>query len=183
RPREMWHKHFVVLQGVRAFSEVGGLPCWIGTKAANNGRPNSLLCAVASERRRAKWKAKKARADSELQQCGSYLLRRVINSEGIRVVLRSLYADFETAAAQARHTDNHEHPRNRWGQACLFQRMCSGHPTLRPGLILDDRLAVVLPLRPSCPSLSCCVASRTALERPPCHRIQGEINSGAFFRG
>ena len=22
-----------------------------------------------------------------------------------------------------------------------------------------------------------------ALERPPCHRIQGEINSGAFFRG
>jgi len=30
------------------------------------------------------------------------------------VVLRSLYADFETAAAQARHTDNHEHPRIVW---------------------------------------------------------------------
>src|SRR5207253_7927952 len=52
--------------------------------------------------------------DSEIQQCGSYLLRRVINSGGIRVVLRSLYADFETAAAQARPTDNHEHPRIVW---------------------------------------------------------------------
>src|SRR5437016_6999997 len=52
--------------------------------------------------------------DSELQQCGSYLLRRVINSGGIRVVLRSLYQDFEMAAAQARHTDNHEHPRIVW---------------------------------------------------------------------
>ncbi len=30
------------------------------------------------------------------------------------MVLRSLYADFETAAAQARHTDNHEHPRIVW---------------------------------------------------------------------
>jgi len=27
------------------------------------------------------------------------------------VVLWSLYQDFEMAAAQARHTDNHEHPR------------------------------------------------------------------------
>src|SRR5439155_19036824 len=47
-------------------SEGGGLPCWIETKAANNGRPNGLLCAVASERRRAKWKAK-----SESIGCGS----------------------------------------------------------------------------------------------------------------
>ena len=30
------------------------------------------------------------------------------------MVLRSLYEDFETAAPQARHTDNHEHPRIRW---------------------------------------------------------------------
>src|SRR5207245_8748201 len=43
-----------------------------------------------------------------------YLFKRLIDSGGIRVGLRSLYQDFETAAAQARHTDNHEHPRIVW---------------------------------------------------------------------
>ena len=52
-------------------------------------------------------------SDSEIQQCGFYLFKRLIDSGGIRVVLWSLYQDFEMAAAQARHTDNHEHPRNR----------------------------------------------------------------------
>src|SRR6266513_3353445 len=50
-------------------------------------------------------------SDSEIQQCGFYLFKRLIDSGGIRVVLWSLYQDFEMAAAQARHTDNHEHPR------------------------------------------------------------------------
>jgi hypothetical protein len=36
--------------------------------------------------------------DSEIQQCGFYLFKRVIDSGGICVVLRSLYADFEIAA-------------------------------------------------------------------------------------
>ena len=38
----------------------------------------------------------------------------MIDSGGIRVVLWSLYQDFEMAAAQARPTDNHEHPRIVW---------------------------------------------------------------------
>src|SRR5437016_8411875 len=63
----MWRKHFVVLQGRPCIFRGGRAAiCWIGTKAANNGRPNGLLCAVASERRRAKWKAK-----SESIGCGS----------------------------------------------------------------------------------------------------------------
>src|SRR5438874_4135081 len=43
-------------------------------------------------------------SDSEIQQCGFYLFKRLIDSGGIRVVLWSLYQDFEMAAAQARHT-------------------------------------------------------------------------------
>ena len=53
-------------------------------------------------------------SDSEIQQCGFYLFKRLIDSGGIGVVLWSLYQDFEMAAAQARHTDNHEHPRIVW---------------------------------------------------------------------
>src|SRR5438445_10109477 len=53
-------------------------------------------------------------SDSEIQQCGFYLFKRLIDSGGIRVVLWSLYQNFEMAAAQARHTDNHEHPRIVW---------------------------------------------------------------------
>src|SRR6266568_6777657 len=53
-------------------------------------------------------------SDSKIQQCGFHLFKGSIDSGGIRVVLWSLYQDFEMAAAQARHTDNHEHPRIVW---------------------------------------------------------------------
>src|SRR5438309_11249816 len=53
-------------------------------------------------------------SDSEIQQCGFYLFKRLIDSGGPRAVLWSLYQDFEMAAAQARHTDNHEHARIVW---------------------------------------------------------------------
>ncbi len=43
------------------------------------------------------------------------------------MVLRSLYADFETAAAQARHTDNHEHPRIVWPSS----------PMRKPWILID----------------------------------------------
>jgi len=39
------------------------------------------------------------------------LVRKIDRFWRIGVVLWSLYQDFEMAAAQARHTDNHEHPR------------------------------------------------------------------------
>ena len=45
------------------------------------------------------------------------------------MVLRSLYADFETAAAQSRHTDNHEHPRNRWEVRLACFKECAAAKT------------------------------------------------------
>ncbi len=59
-------------------------------------------------------------SDSELEPFRDQIMVWHVNRRelqaltGIRVVLWSLYQDFETAAAQARHTDNHEHPRIVW---------------------------------------------------------------------
>ena len=64
------------------------------------------------------------------------------------MVLRSLYEDFETAAPQARHTDNHEHPRIRWETKvklacfkgrCQQRRANSERPLLAPFDPIKDK--------------------------------------------
>src|SRR5438876_7202254 len=88
-------------------------------------------------------------SDSEIQQCGFYLFKRLIDSGGIRVVLWSLYQDFEMAAAQARHTDNHEHPRIRWEtkvRLACFKGLWAIYPLLGcPFLSFDNVPACLTP--------------------------------------
>src|SRR5947208_3359870 len=85
--------------------------------------------------------------DSEIQQCGFYLFKRLIDSGGIRVVLWSLYQDFETAAAQARHTDNHEHPRIVCGpRPSIVSKMTGGWEFPDELVMSNSGLTVVCPV-------------------------------------
>src|SRR5438128_12542766 len=63
----------------------------------------------------------------ESQPCGSYLLRRAIDSGGIRVVLRSLHADFENAAAQVSHADDDNHLTTILNAAPIDYSKCRSH--------------------------------------------------------